>query len=220
MNSVLERIGLYEFFGSFLSGVIVMAISYFLDLPLTDFYIDIDNDFFVSILFMIESYFLGSILQETGSLLDEKILKFSQKARSNFLNDNNKIVKNKLELESFRDIANGILNKTTPVNTYSEEENRYVFFQCKTYLEVNGKSDKITRIESLYVMSRSLFVLFSFCLLIFLACDIKLFDCQTCCQALMFVIVLGLLMFLFFRKAKKFSEYKVREVLRRYKTLK
>ena len=100
---------------------------------------------------MVESYFLGVILQEISSAFDKKLFKFREKARCNFLNASSGIVSNELELDSFRKLANKILNKTNDDKIYNEAENEYVYFVCETFLEAYGKSD-------IYAMSRSLMV--------------------------------------------------------------
>ena len=112
---------------------------------------NIDNDIVNNILFMVESYFLGVILQEISSAIDKKLFKFREKARCNFLNASSGIVSNELELDSFRKLANKILNKTNDDKIYNEAENEYVYFVCETFLEAYGKSD-------IYAMSRSLMV--------------------------------------------------------------
>ena len=112
---------------------------------------NIDNDIVKNILFMVESYFLGVILQEISSAIDKKLFKFREKARCNFLNASSGIVSNELELDSFRKLANKILNKTNDDKIYNEAENEYVYFVCETFLEAYGKSD-------IYAMSRSLMV--------------------------------------------------------------
>ena len=112
---------------------------------------NIDNDIVNNILFMVESYFLGVILQEISSAIDKKLFKFREKARCNFLNASSGIVSNELELDSFRKLANKILNKPNDDKIYNEAENEYVYFVCETFLEAYGKSD-------IYAMSRSLMV--------------------------------------------------------------
>ena len=64
MDSALDKIGVYDFFGVFLSGMFVVFISCYLDLPLIIIIENTDNDIINVILFMLESYFLGLILQE------------------------------------------------------------------------------------------------------------------------------------------------------------
>ena len=110
MDSALDKVGLYDFFGVFLSGMLVVVVSFYLDLPLVNLIENTDNDIINVILFMLESYFLGLILQEASSAIDKNCFKVREKARSDFLNDDNKIIDNELELKSFRELANNILS--------------------------------------------------------------------------------------------------------------
>lgn len=104
MDSAFDKVGLYDFFGVFLSGMLVLVVCWCLDLPLVNLIEKRDNDIVNVILFILEGYFLGLILQEISSFFDKKGFKFREKARSKFLT-NNKIVDNELELKSFREIS-------------------------------------------------------------------------------------------------------------------
>lgn len=215
VDSALDKVGLYDFFGVFLSGMLMVVVSFYLDLPLMNLIENTDNDIINVILFMLESYFLGLILQEASSAIEKKCFKFRKKARSNFLNDNNKIIDNELELKSFRELANKILSIQDNNHVYIKDENEYVYYQCKTFLETCGKSDKVNRINSLYAMSRSLIVSLSLCLIAYFICNIKSLGVQN--FIVIFIIVL--LILIFYRRTKRFSTYKVRVILRHYKIL-
>ena len=97
-------------------------------------------------------------MQEISSIFDKKIkiFKFRQKAMRNFLNEHNKIVKNKIELKEYQELANKILKKDQTPDEYTEEECEYVYYYCKTQLELNCKSDKMEKINATYGTSRSL----------------------------------------------------------------
>jgi len=215
VDSALDKVGLYDFFGVFLSGMLVVVVSFYLDLPLVNLIENTDNDIINVILFMLESYFLGLILQEASSAIDKKYFKFREKARSNFLNDDNKIIDNELELKSFRELANKILSIQENNHAYSKDENEYVYYQCKTFLETHGKSDKVNRINSLYAMSRSLIVSLPLCLISYFICNIKSLDVQT----FIVIFIMILLILIFYRRTERFSTYKVRVILRHYKIL-
>ena len=79
--------------------------------------------------------------------LDKKIdiFKFRQKARENFLNEHNKVVKNKIELKEYQKLANKILEKNQTPEEYTKEECEYVYYYCKTQLELNCKSASAKR---------------------------------------------------------------------------
>lgn len=215
MDSILDRIGLYDFLGVFISGMLVVVVSYYLNFPLVNLIENTNSDIANVIILMLESYFLGMILQEASSIIDKKYFKFRQKAQSNFLNDNNNVINNELELKAFRKVANKILKKQTDNHVYSKDENEYVYYQCKTFLEIHEKSDKINRINSLYAMSRSLIVSLSLCLVAYAIYNIKSFSIQ----AFIVISILVLLIFIFYRRTERFSTYKIRVILRYYKIL-
>lgn len=221
MDSALDKVGLYDFLGVFLSGMLLVVVSLYLDLPLVNLIENTNNDIINVILFMLESYFLGLILQESSSAIDKKYFKFREKARSNFLNDDNKIIDNELELKSFRELANKILSIQDNNHAYSKDENEYVYYQCKTFLETHGKSDKVNRINSLYAMSRSLIVSLPSCLISYFICNIKSLGVQSflCVQSFIVIFIMALLIFFFYRRTKRFSTCKVRVILRHYKIL-
>lgn len=221
MDSALDKVGLYDFLGVFLSGMLLVVVSLYLDLPLVNLIENTNNDIINVILFMLESYFLGLILQESSSAIDKKYFKFREKARSNFLNDDNKIIDNELELKSFRELANKILSIQDNNHAYSKDENEYVYYQCKTFLETHGKSDKVNRINSLYAMSRSLIVSLPSCLISYFICNIKSLGVQSflCVQSFIVIFIMALLIFIFYRRTKRFSTCKVRVILRHYKIL-
>lgn len=215
MDSILDRIGLYDFLGVFISGMLVVVVSYYLNFPLVNLIENTNSDIANVIILILESYFLGMILQEASSIIDKKYFKFRQKAQSNFLNDNNNVINNELELKAFRKLANKILKKQTDNHVYSKDENEYVYYQCKTFLEIHEKSDKINRINSLYAMSRSLIVSLSLCLVAYAIYNIKSFSIQ----AFIVILILVLLIFIFYRRTERFSTYKIRVILRYYKIL-
>ena len=159
MENALNRVGLYDFFTILLSGMTAIIINYCINGDLEDDLTKILDDKFSSIIaFLLLSYVIGMILQEISSFLDKKIdiFKFRQKARENFLNEHNKVVKNKIELKEYQKLANKILEKNQTPEEYTKEECEYVYYYCKTQLELNCKSDKMEKINATYGISRSL----------------------------------------------------------------
>lgn len=215
MDSALEKVGLYDFFGVFLTGILVVAIALFLNLPLTSLFVNTGNDIIDLILFILECYFIGVVLQEISSVIDARLFKFQKNARSSFLNENNKIIKNESELASCRRFANKLLNTNEVNHNYTTSENEYVFFYCKSFLEIEGKDNAVERINSLYGMSRSLIVAITLCLLGYLLNNGQTPSAETYPIA----FVLFVLICLFFRRTDRFSKYRVRKILRLYLTL-
>lgn len=214
MNSVIDKLGLYDLFGVLLSGIImeigiiVLGVYGIYDMSIFNF---IEGDTTLKIVvFVIGGYLLGIIIQEIASFLDKKIFKYRSNATSHFLNSS--IIKNSLELQDFKEMAKDILKKNKG-NNYDEGKEQYVFQYCKTYLEVNNKNTKAERINSLYAMSRSLsFIAFLFsCVCLFIMkWSLEKFIISS------LLIIIGLL---FLHRTKKYAAYRVRVVLRQYKML-
>ena len=215
MENALNRVGLYDFFTILLSGMTAIIINYCINGDLEDDLTKILDDKFSSIIaFLLLSYVIGMILQEISSFLDKKIdiFKFRQKARDNFLNEHNKVVKNKIELKEYQKLANKILEKNQTPEEYTKEECEYVYYYCKTQLELNCKSDKMEKINATYGISRSLM----FALIIIIA--IRYLHYNKSLSVFIFG-VLCIVIFLFYKRCKRFSEYRVRVILRQYKSL-
>lgn len=214
MENALSRVGLYDFFTILLSGMTAIIIDYCINGDLEKNLTKILNNKFNNIIiFLLIGYFIGIILQEISSIFDKKIkiFKFRQKAMRNFLNEHNKIVKNKIELKEYQELANKILKKDQTPDEYTEEECEYVYYYCKTQLELNCKSDKMEKINATYGTSRSLM----FALIII---GIRYLYYNKSLSGVIFV-VLCILIGLFYKRCKRFSEYRVRVILRQYKSL-
>lgn len=214
MENALSRVGLYDFFTILLSGMTAIIIDYCINGDLEKNLTKILNNKFNNIIiFLLIGYFIGIILQEISSIFDKKIkiFKFRQKAMRNFLNEHNKIVKNKIELKEYQELANKILKKDQIPDEYTEEECEYVYYYCKTQLELNCKSDKMEKINATYGTSRSLM----FALIII---GIRYLYYNKSLSGVIFV-VLCILIGLFYKRCKRFSEYRVRVILRQYKSL-
>lgn len=212
MDSALDKVGLYDFFGVFLSGMLAVVISYYVGIPIMIFTENTDNNFIAVLVFLLGSYFIGIVLQEASSLLDKKFkyFKFREKARTDFLNTNNSVVENTLELKDYQVLANEILSKNQASETYSNTECEYVYYYCKTYLEVHCKNDKVNRINSLYGMSRNLLVALPVIIVVYIYFNYKSLN-------ILIVGSLCVLAVLFYNRCKRFSKYKVRVILRQYK---
>lgn len=211
MDSALNKVGLYDFFGVFLAGILLIVILLSLDLPLFFSLEPTNNSAINFVLFMLEAYFVGIILQEIGSCFDKYLFDIQRNARRTFLKDQNKVAENAKELDISRQFANEILEISEVEHFYTESENEYVFFHMKAFLETHGKIEPIDRINSLYGMSRSLTLALLFCF-IFYFVNIKTPSAKTyAILSALFAVIL-----LFSRRTIRFSQYKVRKVIRLY----
>ena len=216
MDKVVEKMGIYELFTVFGAGIISVIIWL---VAFGNQYINIiiynDNNFNWAI-FLIICYIVGLILQEVSSFLDAKFLKFRISARKNFLNDN-KIIRNEEELRLYRELAKKELNKSE----LSEKDNEFFHFISKTYLERHSDNSKTSRINSIYGMSRSLALASNIAILVtigayfFYGNTFNILGKISICPVLMVNIEI-ILSALFYYRAKRFAEYKVRVIMRYY----
>lgn len=222
MGNALDRFSLYDFFGVLLSGALVVTICIYLDIPFVSTLMSNEIETVNIVQYVLGCYFVGLLFQGAGSLVDNPpplVKKFfpclRENAKSCFLEQNNKVIKNWRELKEFRKLANQILNKEENNKSFDKADANYVFHYCKSYLEVMGKNDKEERINSIYALSRNLIISLSLCLIVYILNTVfynAKFD--FCAVGL----ILLLITFSFVR-ADNYSRYRVRVVLRHYKML-
>ena len=87
MDYLFDKMGLYDFFGILIPGMVFLGTMIVIDLPILDvFYVPDSGTVFV-ILFVVFSYILGSLIQEVGSLADKKWKLWRYSASKKFLSD-------------------------------------------------------------------------------------------------------------------------------------
>ena len=62
MDSALEKIGLYDFFGVLLSGIVSVTICYLLQLPVEKLFTSTRNSGIDTIFFLLACFFVGLLL--------------------------------------------------------------------------------------------------------------------------------------------------------------
>lgn len=243
MEKIIDHLGLYDLLSTFLSGIIIMGGLYLVNIRIPVLFFSskclIKHLFSNMTLFLMCSYFVGLIMQELSSFIERNIsfLNFRKNSRSNFLNaaDDKKksklkrifvkynVIDNPKELKEYKVIAHNILKN--PQITFSQEDCEYVYHYCKGRVEVKNLGSSIHRVNSLYAMSRSLFVSFSLLtisIIIYLVLDlmkcfrINIFLYHVNC---IYLIPLIILSFLFFGRCKRYAEYRVRAVMRQYRII-
>ena len=143
MDNILSKIGLYDVFGVFMSGLIAVTVSIFLKLPI--YFNFMDNDAENTICFLVICYFVGLILQEIGSFIEAKFTKFKKTAETKFLNEQ-KVFDNDHEMKEVEKIACIILN-ISEKRSFTEADNFYVYAYCLNYLEAREKEGKVKRLK-------------------------------------------------------------------------
>lgn len=71
MDSALDKVGLYDFFGAFISGMLTVTIYHFLGMPVIFLTESNENEFIALLIFLLGSYFIGLVLQEISSTIEK-----------------------------------------------------------------------------------------------------------------------------------------------------
>lgn len=217
LDSTLNKLGLYQILSVMLSGVIVLLAGMYLDLFFlfageSDIVLfsAIESDALKVVVFPATGYFVGIVLQEISAEIDVKLFQVRDSVKSDFLNV--RIFRNPLELEDFKKMSNQILHKSEKNQNFSENEQLYVYFHCKDFLEVRNKDGKAETFSSLCGMSRNLMVAFPVLLLWYTVSSVPDVDI---CKILIFLSLTAI----FYERAKKYGRFRVRTILRHYKML-
>lgn len=118
MDNILDKFGLYDFFGLLIPGMTFWVMLFYMDCPII-----LEKQFpssqtFRIFAFVLFSYIVGTLMQEMASWLDDncKIMKMRIKARENFLTTN--LLFKDEEYEEIKKAANKILEKELINNSF------------------------------------------------------------------------------------------------------
>lgn len=226
MDSAIDKIGIYDFFACFLSGVIFEILCLLSGVSSKYFLLQGFNDTIEVISFLLMGCFYGLIIQGIGSLLDKQlsIPCFKHWTSCNFLNESEsffgilKVFKDDHEREEMRELVNRVCEEYFHVN-FQENKNENerksncynVYQHCVEYLQKYGNMEKIERIGSTYGMIRSLMVA-TFILLLIHLFYLKVQSCPL-------ITILVFLTLFFAIRATAMAKYRTRVILRQYKLL-
>ena len=225
MDGLFGKLGLYDFWGVFIAGLISLSAAVLMGSSTLLF--DVVPKDHQLVAFLIESYFWGLVLRELSAFADSICFHRQKKAQQVFLNDlkNNPVIKNEIELENYRTIALDICQSSGNAN-FSEKEQEAVFLYCRSFIEVTKLDGKEKMHNSLLAMSRSLALFFAVLSLCYLG---RLFASLYYMGNVMDVQALGAIavkMFLplvfaiiFYYRFSWLCRHRVTEVLRRYYAL-
>lgn len=228
MDNWLDKLGIYDFWGTFFPGVVGISILYFVRVYFSSENIYAYDFKYDLVMYIVFSYLLGIILHEIGHFIQNRIIygkvlsvlwkkpKMAGEPFDIFLDDNCNILslpEKKLYLGCFKE-----WQKTNEIDSSQNTEATHLFFNyCDYYVSQKGLDIKPRKMQSLYGMSRSLFVFFSLL-------SIMIFPYSLYCQStkrIDYVIVLNLLIaIIFYFRMKRFNEVRLKSVMRTYIALK
>lgn len=230
MDGAIEKLGVYEFFCVFLSGLIFSTICICSGIPDCFLMWSGEDSTIRLITFLSFSCFWGLILQGIGAYVDKKwkFLGLSHQVRKNFLETGkNRVFKEESERSEFDRLVNKTIMKKYDgsIELGTTKERCYWAYQYfATILEYYGKDAKIERIGSLSGMLRSLMVMGPVLtifhgVLFFLEINKIMcigYDAKPYSLAVKILSFLIVAVFFWYR-ASKFARYKVRVLLREYR---
>lgn len=217
MENIFEKIGLYDFFGLLLPGMSFVTLLHYMGFPLMN---EINHPYSPTIkviAFILLSYISGTLMQEIGSFLDDKVTKMRIKVRENFLDSNESIFEGE-ELQEVKKFINEVLKKDKTKDCFTKGECNKVFFYCKAYLENNEKMEKANKLDAIFAMSRDFIIsnLFSLSgVVITIIMNSKI-------ECIHIVVILALIASegIFLMRAKRYAKLRVRTIIRQYISLK
>ncbi len=223
MDNILDKFGLYDFFGLLIPGMFFWIMLFYMDFPIINEEFSSSSEAFKVIIFILLSYIVGSLIQEAASCFDKKCKKMNMriKARENYLTTN-PLFKGE-EFDDVKKIANKLLDKENTNVNFKKSESYNVFNICKSYLENNNKIEKADKLNAIFAMSRD-----------FIVCNVCIFGCLlitiiyrvvrgsfnwelSYTVILIYVIISSII---FYMRAKRYIELRTKTIIRQYMDLK
>ena len=210
MDNILDRFGIYDFFGLLLPGMFFIVVLIFIGVPQISGFTYPNSEAFLVTTFVLISYICGTIMQEIASFFDDKMIKMRKSARQKYLFDKEFT---EIEQKELKLTVNQLLKKSVEYcPTYKEFES--IFFICKEHVESKGNMKKADKLDSIFAMSRDFIVCnFLLAIIVFIImCKFKAFSFYN------WVLFASLLIsiFLFWRRANRYAKMRVRSIFRRY----
>lgn len=217
MDNLLDKFELHDFFGVLLPGMTFIIMLYFMYFSTMDVMIFTASQVFNVIVFVLASYISGTLIQECASFIDENWVKIRINAREKFLDINSPLFKGE-ELQEVKKVTNKLLKKDESNNSFTRSECSKVYFECKAFLENNDKMDEANKFDAVYEMSRN-FVVCNLCVLVCLF--YILFKTSNWMEIYSIILVyISVSTVIFGKRTIRYSEMRVRKILRRYIDLK
>ena len=209
MDSVLNKIGLYDSIGVLLSGIVITICGVYMELPII-LWKTAENDIVELLIFLLESYLIGLIMRDISLFFDNKVIKSKSKTDYCFLDSGNSVILNPLELDDYRNYANQILRKNLSNKTFTKIEQEYFFWYCRYLLIISEKNNEFDQIDASYVMARSLMMSFP---IILICCFLVAPENVDMLKILLMI----LLTYLFYKRMKNYARLRVKVILRAYR---
>lgn len=215
MDNILDKFGLYDFFGLLIPGMYFLFVLDFLNIPQIMGIQYPANEGIMVVAFLVFSYLMGTLIQEVASLLDRKF-KWRDEAKGCYLNKSGKILSGK-ELQEIQGFLKGRFGK---IDFENSEDNETLFKKMKASMENQDKMEKADKYDAIYAMSRDLFVGNIFLFIVAVAnIVINLLKSDFSVLSVMVCLVCGVSIPIFYFRAREYAKKRVRTIVRQYMRL-
>ena len=181
MDSLLDRLGLYDFFNIIVAGGLVL----FYSLEIDSFIVDTASYYFADTwlfgaVIVGAAYLIGLFCQQIGEFITKTLLKIKSRQVAHLLDKradveerlikkitNNKcrkhlvdklhVIGNDYSVRNYKQYANAILDEIEePPHELNPEQLQYVYAHCICYIQNHGKDQKVEKMRALYGMAQNL----------------------------------------------------------------
>ena len=152
MSEILDKLGIYDLVAVLLSGVSVLTLSLLILQVVYNVSVNLNLMVNEMLSFLVISYFVGVVLQETGSLIVRKILGKNGRLFENVIADSYTSITEWEKKEIFSYVKSQLNLK--------DDNSDVIYNYCKYYVFKNSDTTRIDRDQSLSAMSRSLSLYF------------------------------------------------------------
>lgn len=181
MDSLLDRLGLYDFFNIIVAGGIVL----FYSLGIDNFIVDTASFYFADTwlfgaVIVGAAYLIGILCQQVGEFITKTVLKIKSRQVVHLLDKradveerlSKKITNNKLRkslvdklhvigndysVRNYKQYANAILDEIEePPHELNPNQLQYVYAHCICCIQNRGKNQKVEKMRALYGMAQNL----------------------------------------------------------------
>ncbi|CVI73275.1 hypothetical protein NDGK_02946 [Clostridiales bacterium CHKCI001] len=216
MESIANKVTLYDLFSVWLSGIIALVSTiFFIEDNFEIFLLANNNEFLDVFFFLIISYTIGLALQEIGSISDRNITKIKTKIDRGFLSQKNNVITNTIEFDNYYTITKEILHENHIAiidNKVTPDMMQFSYHYCVAQLRFHNADNSYQQKCFLYAMSRSLYLLYFFIFMCLCFTDFYGFIYKK--------ILLIFLIYIFYHRSYRFAKIKILTAFQSYPILK
>lgn len=227
MDTTLDRIGIYDLFGTFLSGAIISQVFYYCivlfllpEAGKAIFQVEPASLSLDALSGIALSFLVGLILESCASLAEKKFFHFRSEAMNLIISNPQKVLSVDISPDNFDSMKNHILASASP-NLEESKKGEYIYQQCKIYLEAKRLNAREQSINAIYVLTRNVMMGLFFTLILYLAIlGVNSYftgsNYLASFSSPIPILLLGLCIAALFTKCVSYSKYRVRVILREY----